>query len=113
MNHPKNIHFQNEPRSGIRIKSDDETLRTHHQMERSTMSTRTSQTCTVTAPNARRLPALTSPLAWLLACLALRRQRLHLAELDERQLRDIGVTPDQMRAEANRPIWDVPAHWLR
>ena len=54
-----------------------------------------------------------SPLAWLRTALALRRQRLHLAALDEAQLRDIGLSADQARAEAKRPVWDVPAHWLR
>lgn len=77
------------------------------------MSPCTSQTCTVAAPAARRTPAPASPLAWLRTRLVLRRQRLQLAELDAKQLRDIGVTADQASAEAKRPIWDVPAHWLR
>lgn len=42
---------------------------------------------------------------------ALSRQRQTLAQLDDSLLRDVGLTPDQARAEAARPIWDVPQHW--
>ena len=42
-----------------------------------------------------------------------RRQRLSLAKLDDAMLRDIGITRAQALAEAARPAWDVPAHWLR
>jgi uncharacterized protein YjiS (DUF1127 family) len=77
------------------------------------MSTCTARTCTTVAPAARRSPGRASPLAWLRNRLALRRQRLQLAELDARQLRDIGLTAEQARAEAKRPIWDAPSHWLR
>lgn len=41
------------------------------------------------------------------------RQRQHLAGLDDAALSDIGVTRKQALHEAARPIWDVPAHWLR
>lgn len=47
----------------------------------------------------------------LLDALALRRQRHQLAELDDGTLRDIGLTRDQARAEAARPLWDAPLHW--
>ncbi|SIO56638.1 Uncharacterized conserved protein YjiS, DUF1127 family [Rhodovulum sp. ES.010] len=40
------------------------------------------------------------------------RQRRRLAELDDALLRDIGLTREQARAEARRPIWDVPPSWL-
>lgn len=43
--------------------------------------------------------------------LALRHQRLALARLDDHLLSDIGLTPDAARIEAERPLWDVPAHW--
>ena len=43
---------------------------------------------------------------------ALRRQRARLARLDEDQLRDIGLTRAEADAEANRPFWDAPAHWM-
>jgi len=42
---------------------------------------------------------------------ALARQRRDLGQLDDHLLRDIGVTPDEARKEARRPLWDVPAHW--
>ena len=42
---------------------------------------------------------------------ALFRQRRSLATLDDHLLRDIGLTPEQARQEATRPLWDVPAHW--
>jgi uncharacterized protein YjiS (DUF1127 family) len=32
-------------------------------------------------------------------------EREELARLDERSLRDIGVTPAQARLEANKPFW--------
>jgi uncharacterized protein YjiS (DUF1127 family) len=52
-------------------------------------------------------------LARLRLALAARRQRTSLGTLDARMLRDIGITPEEARAEARRPVWDVPAHWLR
>lgn len=42
-----------------------------------------------------------------------RRQRLHLRDLSEHRLKDIGITKEEARAEANRPVWDVPLTWLR
>ncbi|WEF22961.1 DUF1127 domain-containing protein [Paracoccus sp. S3-43] len=45
--------------------------------------------------------------------LTLRRSRLDLASLSDDQLRDIGLTRDQVAAEIARPIWDVPANWRR
>lgn len=47
----------------------------------------------------------------LLAWLDLRRQRRALARLEPQHLDDIGLSPDQARAEAARPIWDAPPHW--
>jgi len=41
------------------------------------------------------------------------RQRRHLADLDDALLRDIGLTREEARAEARRPLWDVPDSWLR
>lgn len=49
--------------------------------------------------------------AFLGLCAA--RQRRHLADLDDALLRDIGLTRDEARAEASRPVWDVPESWLR
>ncbi|MFV0361427.1 DUF1127 domain-containing protein [Tropicimonas sp.] len=42
---------------------------------------------------------------------ALRRQRRNLAELDDRALRDIGVSRYEAEIESARPSWDVPQHW--
>jgi uncharacterized protein YjiS (DUF1127 family) len=47
----------------------------------------------------------------LLDLIALRRQRHQLRDLPPQMLRDIGLTEDQARAEACRPLWDVPPHW--
>lgn len=60
-------------------------------------------------PAALRLPS------WgrLLRRLDCGRSRRRLADLDDHILRDIGLTRDQALQEAERPIWDVPAHWLR
>lgn len=47
-----------------------------------------------------------SPLmAWLRAAVRRVRQRRALAELDDRALRDIGVTRVEAQAEANKPFW--------
>ena len=45
------------------------------------------------------------------AVISLWRQRRALGRLDERALVEIGVTPAQARAEAARPLWDLPASW--
>jgi uncharacterized protein YjiS (DUF1127 family) len=45
--------------------------------------------------------------------LSLRRQRRHLARTEDRLLDDMGIDREMATAEANRPIWDVPQHWLR
>lgn len=58
------------------------------------------------------LPRL-RPLAFAAAALAVRRQRRALAELDDHRLDDLGLTREEARTEAERPIWDVPAHWTR
>lgn len=43
----------------------------------------------------------------------LRRQRLDLGALTEHRLKDIGLSESEARAEAERPIWDVPETWRR
>ncbi len=45
--------------------------------------------------------ALTSLLAWS----ARRRQRHALVELDDRLLRDVGLTRHQVRIETRKPFW--------
>ncbi|GAB1364228.1 hypothetical protein MASR1M32_34640 [Rhodobacter sp.] len=47
----------------------------------------------------------------ILRLIGLSRQRKSLARLDARLLRDIGITATEARSEADRPVWDVPAHW--
>lgn len=44
---------------------------------------------------------------------ALRKQRAMLKSLPAERLADLGVSAKQAHQEANRPIWDVPSHWLR
>ena len=43
---------------------------------------------------------------------ALRRQRMHLAELSDEQLKDVGLTREAADAEARRKAWDAPQYWL-
>ncbi|WP_417523174.1 DUF1127 domain-containing protein [Marinovum sp.] len=45
--------------------------------------------------------------------LALHRQRRALARLDASRLDDLGLSRDEALREADKPIWDVPAHWSR
>lgn len=44
------------------------------------------------------------PLAWMLRAVATRRQ---LARLDDRMLKDIGITRAEALAEAGRAPWDL------
>lgn len=44
--------------------------------------------------------------------LSLRKSRRDLGALDAHLLSDIGLTPDQARREALRPLWDAPSGWL-
>lgn len=73
-------------------------------------STPTSRPALCATPMQRRSRGL---LARLLDTLAIHRQRRRLIELDDALLKDIGLTRDQARREAERPFWDAPAHWLR
>jgi len=56
-------------------------------------------------------PARLSLARLLRRAVALRRSRQALADLSEEQLVDIGLSVDQARKEARRPVWDAPAHW--
>ncbi len=49
---------------------------------------------------------------WIMEMVAVHKQRRDLAKLDDRALRDIGVSRYQAEVEASRPAWDVPHHWL-
>lgn len=44
---------------------------------------------------------------------ALRRDRKRLALLDDHLLKDIGISREEARREAERFGWDAPAHWTR
>jgi len=46
--------------------------------------------------------------AWLRAMRRAVRERRMLARMDERMLKDIGVTPAMRDAEVGRPFWDLP-----
>lgn len=51
--------------------------------------------------------------ARLLLAHAAWRQRRALARLDDAALQDIGISRSEALSESSRPVWDVPAHWLR
>lgn len=44
--------------------------------------------------------------------IAVRRQRVALAQAPDHLLKDMGLTREDALAEADRPVWDVPANWL-
>ncbi len=44
---------------------------------------------------------------------AVRRQRRALASLNDHLLKDIGLSAEEARQEAESPLWDVPANWRR
>ncbi len=50
---------------------------------------------------------------WLAAIPALHAQRRALRELDAARLDDLGLTRAEAMTEAQKPLWDVPSHWLR
>ncbi len=43
--------------------------------------------------------------AWCARCYARAEQRRHLAELDERMLKDVGITPAEAARESAKPWW--------
>lgn len=49
----------------------------------------------------------------LMARLALWRSRRTLAHLDARALKDVGISPDAARREAQLGLWDVPPSWTQ
>lgn len=73
------------------------------------MSTRFETTARY-APLARRR---SGALTLLVALYATWQQRKVLSELEPHLLDDIGVTKNMADREANRPVWDIPSHWLR
>lgn len=61
----------------------------------------------------RRLIELPQQLFGLRDMIELRRQRRALERLDMHLLRDIGLDYPTAKAEAQRPLWDVPRSWRR
>lgn len=49
----------------------------------------------------------------LATLIGLARSRRALAQLDEARLKDLGLSSHDAQVEANRPFWDVPAHWVK
>jgi uncharacterized protein YjiS (DUF1127 family) len=49
----------------------------------------------------------------ILTMFDVRRTRIDLSRLSDDQLRDVGLTRDQVEAELSRPAWDVPPNWRR
>lgn len=64
-------------------------------------------------PAARPAPRRSSAslLHRIASLLTLRRQRARLRDLPPHMLRDIGLSPEEAQAEADRPFWDAPSHW--
>ncbi|MDA7427461.1 DUF1127 domain-containing protein [Primorskyibacter aestuariivivens] len=58
--------------------------------------------------SSRRHPGI---LGMLVNRMALYRQRKALLRLDDHLLEDLGITRDEARREAHRPVWDAPDHW--
>jgi uncharacterized protein YjiS (DUF1127 family) len=50
---------------------------------------------------------------YFLNCLYIARQRKDLLELDDRLLKDIGVSRIAAGREANRSFWDIPQAMMR
>jgi uncharacterized protein YjiS (DUF1127 family) len=50
-------------------------------------------------------------IARVFAALEITRQRRQLRELDDHQLRDMGITRAQAAREASKPPWDAPQSW--
>jgi hypothetical protein len=47
------------------------------------------------------------PFGWISQAFATHRQRLHLEELDDHMLADIGLNRADAEREAARPFWDL------
>jgi uncharacterized protein YjiS (DUF1127 family) len=60
-----------------------------------------------------REPNSVTLLGWIALARAAHRQRRALAALTSERLKDLGVSPEAAAAEAAKPVWNVPHHWLR
>lgn len=69
------------------------------------------QPLAIPTPTGRRGSTPAKLWSALRAAMALGRQRIALDQLDEHLLDDIGVSRDDARHEAQRPVWDVPENW--
>lgn len=56
-------------------------------------------------------PAEVSFLTKLMAMIAVRKQRIDLANLTPSQLADIGISTKDALHEVQKPLWDVPSNW--
>ena len=95
-------------RLAIRVASPAATLR--HMAMRSTMSACTHPFASA-ATAAPRPAAAPVPrwgwLAWLADCLDVIETRRHLAAMDDRMLKDFGITRYAAQIEASRSFWDT------
>ncbi len=74
---------------------------------------RTTTSTTSLRRVSRKPLSLLTLFRWLADRKSLHSSRLRLAALDDHLLRDIGVSRDAARAEADRKGWDAPDHWQR
>lgn len=56
-------------------------------------------------PAAERRPVAVGLVDWLAAALERRRQRLALMQLDDRMLKDVGLTRSDLQHETEKPFW--------
>ena len=56
-------------------------------------------------PAATRSPVAVGFVDWLAAALERRRQRLALMQLDDRMLKDVGLTRTDLQHEVEKPFW--------
>ena len=66
-----------------------------------------------TTHTVRTAAAPTGPRSSIATVLAVWRSRRALARLDDAALSDIGISYKRASQEAVKPIWDVPATWLK
>ncbi|MEE9387912.1 MAG: DUF1127 domain-containing protein [Paracoccaceae bacterium] len=71
-----------------------------------------TQVCTAPKANGTKIWRF-SPLRLIRKYDAIYQQRQTLRNLSDTALKDIGLTKPQANAEASRPVWDAPSHWLR
>ena len=72
-----------------------------------------SSCTTNTVASRPTLPARLAMVSLIGLAFAARRQRKALKALEDEALSDLGLTRTEAEAEANKPIWDVPASWRR